>query len=60
MNITDFIQVDALYQHGFNLCKGCKYEHTASCHEGRYPRCTKQYEKIRTSRTDEICRDALK
>jgi len=60
MKITDFIQVNALYQKGFDLCKGCEYEHAASCHEGRYPLCTAQYEKIRTEQTDKICRDATK
>jgi len=60
MNITDFIQVHALCQHGFDICKGCKYEHAASCHEGRYPRCTEQYEKIRTEQTDKICLDVMK
>lgn len=60
MKITDFMQVHALYLHGINLCVGCTYEHVASCHEGRYPICTAQYEKIRTPRTDEICRDAMK
>mgnify|MGYP006948599423 FL=1 len=59
MKITDFYQVHVLHLHGIDICKGCPYEHAASCHEGRYPQCTEQYEKIRTDQTDEICRDAM-
>lgn len=57
MKITSYKQVDALYQHGFNLCKGCECEHAASCHEGRFPQCTAQYDKIRTAQTDKILQD---
>jgi len=48
IKITSFEQIDALYEKGVNICKGCIYEHAASCSEGRFAICTAQANKIIT------------
>ncbi len=40
--ITTFAQVNDLYRKGVNLCRGCVYEHYASCIEERIIACVQQ------------------
>ncbi len=42
IKITSFEQIDALHAKGMNICKGCKYEHAASCTPERFAVCTEQ------------------
>lgn len=41
--IETFDQVDYLHKQGVNLCKGCQFEHTASCGVERLKTCNLQY-----------------
>ena len=45
MKITSFDQVNALYAHGVNICKGCKRENAASCTKEHFCICTAQCKK---------------
>lgn len=42
IKITSFEQINALYAKDVNICKGCKYEHAASCTSERFAICTEQ------------------
>lgn len=45
VKITSFEQINLLYAIGVNICKGCQYEHAASCVPERFGVCSKQCEK---------------
>lgn len=44
--IETFNQVNYLHNQGVNLCKGCQFEHTASCGVERLKTCNLQYAKL--------------
>ena len=44
--IETFDQVNYLHKQGVNLCKGCQFEHTASCGVERLKTCNLQYAKL--------------
>ena len=48
--IISFNQVNALQRQGIDLCKGCEYEHCASCTDERLPICSSQFEKYRMAK----------
>lgn len=37
--------IDNLYKSGINICKGCQFEHTASCGEDRANFCQERIKK---------------
>lgn len=43
--VRSFIDVNALYRQGVNLCKGCPFEHTASCDDSRLQVCNQRLKK---------------
>lgn len=48
--ITDFNQVNALLRQGIDICKGCEFEHYASCINERLPICSKQYDRYNSDK----------
>lgn len=38
------LMIEQMYKEkGINVCKGCFYEHTASCGDNRYPICHQRF-----------------
>ena len=46
--VRSFKDVDALYRQGVNLCKGCPFEHAASCDDSRLSVCNQQLKKYQS------------
>ena len=50
--IKSMNDVNELHRNGANICKGCPFEHAASCHESRLNTCNGKLNKLNNEKQE--------